>query len=617
MNTSTAFQRYLVAGMCAASVMVLPALAASNQISAQLDRLSLSLGESAQLAITVKGSQPTEPTVPPVDGLEITSVGQQSSMRVMNGAVSAEVRYLYQVTPNRPGNFTIPAIGLSGGGSTRPIAFQVDNMPRGQSSSPPGTAGSLLPAPNVTRAEEGTTEAEAIGQQPFLRVVLPKQELIVGELVPVQIKACFPPGMTASLNGLPVLTGGAFALNKLDDNPKQTREVIDGRPYNVITWSSALSAVQAGDYPLRLELPVIVRVQERTKPSGSNPFKDFFGDASPFDDSIVDDFFAQTTEKPLTMRSDGATLKIQPLPVQGRPAEFSGAVGLFDVRAEASATSAMSGDPIALKMKISGRGNFDRVTTNGLEASVAWRSYKPSVRFEPADREGLTGVKTFEQAIVPTRLSPSEIPGLSFTYFDPETRSYVTKTTAPIPVQIVPGIANASPLGSPTTPAAAHSTDRPIPDDAEIGPVASLRPVVLAPWFLISNASMAVATAIGLLIIRRQRRLANDPERLRATAATAAVRRALAAMDESIKNLNVTEFFLAARKAVVECLAERWSLPANQVTPAEIRTRLNDCGEEICALFKRGDEVSFGHQEVTAGELTQWRATVAQQLARL
>ena len=114
MNTPTAFQRHLIAGLCAASVMAAPAWAVPSQISAQLDRLTLPLGESAQLAITVKGSQPVEPNVPAVDGLEITPVGQQSSMQVINGAVSVEVRYVYQVTPNRPGSFTIPAIGAPG-----------------------------------------------------------------------------------------------------------------------------------------------------------------------------------------------------------------------------------------------------------------------------------------------------------------------------------------------------------------------------------------------------------------------------------------------------------------------------------------------------------------------
>ena len=617
MNTAKAFQRHLLAGVCATSVLMAPAWAVTNQITAQLDRLGLALGESAQLSVTIKGSQPAEPNVPPVDGLEITPVGQQSSTQVINGAVSAEVRYMYQVTPNRSGSFTIPAIGVPGGDTTQPIAFRVDKTPNGQNSRSPRPGGSPLPAPSVTRPEEDAAPTDAKGQPAFLRVVLPKQELTVGELVPVELKACFPAGMAASLNGLPMLTGGAFALNKLDDNPEQTREVIDGRPYNVITWSSALSAVEAGDYPLNLELPVMVRVQEKGKRGGRNPFKDFFGDESPFDDSVVDDFFGQATEKPLTLHSDGAALKIRPLPVEGRPPDFSGAVGKFDVSAEASVTRAVTGDPINLKMKITGQGNFDRVATNCLASSAVWKSYKPNARFAPADRDGFAGTKTFEQAIVPTRAGPSEIPAVSFSYFDPDTRSYVTKSTSPIPIEIVPGSATASSPVPTTTAETARSIDGLAPDHPEIGRVSSLQPVVLAPWFLISNALMAAATAIGLLIRCWRQRRANDPERVRAAAASAAVREAVFKMDEAIKNRDGVGFFHAARQAVTERLAERWSVPASRVTPAEIQARLNGNGEKICDLFKRGDEVAYSHEEVTASELVQWRANIAQQLAHL
>ena len=273
MNTHTAFPRHLIAGLYAASVMAAPAWAAPSQINARLDRLTLPLGESAQLAITVQGSQPGEPNVPSVDGLEITPVGQQSSMQVINGAVSAEVRYLYQVTPNRLGSFTIPAIGVSGVGSTQPVAFRVERTPSGQSAGSSRPGSSPLPAPSFSSAQEDAAPADVKGQPAFLRVVLPKRELTVGELVPVELKACFPAGMSASLNGLPMVAGGAFALNKLGENPVQAREIIDGRPYNVITWLSALSAVQAGDYPLNLELPVIVRVQEKVKRGGSRPLQ--------------------------------------------------------------------------------------------------------------------------------------------------------------------------------------------------------------------------------------------------------------------------------------------------------------------------------------------------------
>ncbi len=215
-------------------------------------------------------------------------------------------------------------------------------------------------------------------------------------MVPVKVQAYFRAGVSASLNGLPMLSSDAFTLNKLGEHPGQTREAINGVPYTVVTWTSALSAVKAGDYPLNIDLPVMVRVQEKSRQrrgGGHNPFKDFFGDDSPFgdafSDSFFDDFFAQATEKPLTLHNDGGSVQIDPLPTQGRPASFAGAVGQFEVSSEVTTASATAGDPLSLKMTISGTGNFDRVTTAGLPASSAWKTYKPSAQFEANDASGI------------------------------------------------------------------------------------------------------------------------------------------------------------------------------------------------------------------------------------
>ena len=87
--------------------------------------------------------------------------------------------------------------------------------------------------------------------------------------MPVQIKAYFRGGMQATINGLPTLSSDAFTLNSLDDKPVQTQEKIDGQPYAILTWTTALSAVKAGDYSLSLELPVLLTVREKaSQPRG-------------------------------------------------------------------------------------------------------------------------------------------------------------------------------------------------------------------------------------------------------------------------------------------------------------------------------------------------------------
>jgi hypothetical protein len=604
----------LVTGLCL-SALVAPAFAVQSQISAQLEPQSIALGESAELTVTVNGSGPAPSTMPRVDGLEIEPIGQQTSIQMINGNVTSSVAQLFRVTPSRAGDFTIPPIA----GSGQPIKLHVDKGAGGQTQRaiPQGSSG--LPAPNFSQPPK-STHVDSKNQSAFLRIELPKRELIVGELVPVKVKAYFRAGVSASLNGLPTLSSDAFTLNKFDDNPEQTRELIDGVPYTVVTWTSALSAVKAGDYPLNLDLPVMVRVQEKGA-RGNNPFKDFFGDDSAFDDPFFDNFFSNATQKPLTLHTDGATVKIKPLPTQGRPADFSGAVGQFDVTAEASAKNGTTGDPLTLKMNITGRGNFDRVTTNALTNSPDWKTYKPNGKLTANDSAGIEGTKSFEQSIVPTKAGAQEIPALSFSYFDPDTRRYVTKTTAPIAVEIAQGTAT-TPAAPPTSAPVAHAPkangDGLAPDQVVTGrSVASLRPLVLTPWFIAVNAVMIAALLFGAVLRWLRQRRANDPRRLEREAVEKSVGESLASMDAALKAQDAPRFFTAARKALQERLAAKWELPASRVTMPEIRARLNGDGEQIRSVFQAADEIAYSGRQFSAPDLQQWRGIVKEQLQQL
>ena len=622
-----AFQSPLLAGLCLLAIAA-PGWAAQSSITAQLEPKQIGLGESARLAVTVNGSKSAEPNVPDVDGLEITPVGQQSSIQIINGAVSSTVSRLYRVTPNRAGDFTIPAITAAGVGATRPIAFRVDRGTGGQTQRAPSGYSSK---PHARGLREDEESVDANNRSAFLRVVLPKHDLTVGELVPVEVKAYFRADVSATLNGLPMLSSDAFALNEFNDRAEQTRELIDGMPYSVVTWTTSLSAVKAGEYPLNLELPVMVRIQARSNSSqrgGRNPFRDFFGDNSPFgssmfDDSFFDDFFGGLVEKPLTLRTDGEVVKIKPLPANGRPAGFSGAVGKFDVSGEAAATSGTTGDPMTLKIKVAGEGNFSRVSTDGLPASAEWKSYKPSAQFEPVDSTGTAGEKAFEQSIVPLKARAQEIPALSFSYFDPDEGKYVTKSTQPIPVEIAQGMVTAAPAT--TQPASTPATDSPATAADglaanKVVPVngsSSLQPLIFRPWFIAINAAMLVALAMGAIVRFFGARRANNPEHLLRLATRKAVSESIAAMDAAIQANDAPRFFGAARHALQERLAARWNVPLSRVTISEIHTRMNGEGDAVSTVFQFADEVAYSGRRFTAPDLQQWRDLVTKQLQQL
>src|ERR1700679_2660026 len=94
-------------------------------------------------------------------------------------------------------------------------------------------------------------------------------------------------------------------------------------------------------------------------------------------------------------------LTVKPLPVAGRPADFAGAVGNFELSADGSPKRVKMGDPVTMKIKVSGQGNFDRVTAPVLKEPDGWRSYPPSNTFQGDDDIATRGTKIFEMAVIP------------------------------------------------------------------------------------------------------------------------------------------------------------------------------------------------------------------------
>jgi len=68
-----------------------------------------------------------------------------------------------------------------------------------------------------------------------------------------------------------------------------------------------------------------------------------------------------------TIASPSSELKVLPLPTQGQPKDFSGAVADFQVSSDISPARVAAGDPLTLRLHVSGVGNFDRVDSTLLD----------------------------------------------------------------------------------------------------------------------------------------------------------------------------------------------------------------------------------------------------------
>jgi len=421
--------RAFLIGILAAIVAAGSTFADSPSVTAVLSNSEIVVGETVELQIKVTGpgdAQPPEEIS--VDGLEIHATGQSRQFEIHNFATSSSVTYNYTILPLRDGRFTIPSQTVRAGGKllrTPELILNVADAP-GRSSS--------------ARPSRGTqSQSVSAGDLLFAELIVPKKVAYVGEIVPVQIRMGFDPRVRPRLIEPPEITGQGFTAQKLQQSG-QTSETINGRPYDVVTYKTAIAAARAGKFevgPVKAKAQVIVP-RRRSAPRSRSPFG--FDLDDPFSDPFFSNPFAQMGERrEVEIKSEPVALEVKPLPPNAPPS-FSGAIGNFVMTTDAQPKSVQVGDPITVTSAISGRGNFDRVNAPVVEDERGWHKYPPSSKFKQDDEVGISGTKTFE-----TVLSPNEkkqtLPVLALSYFDPAKEQYMTLRSEPIAITVQGGAA--------------------------------------------------------------------------------------------------------------------------------------------------------------------------------
>ena len=607
--------------------------ASHGRVSAAIEPGEIAMGEAAILVVQVSGEQASPPSLSPVEGLRFFSMGRSSQYQSINGRVSATTSYLFQVQPEEPGDYIIPPVAadIQGGiQKSEPIALRV----AGEVS--PHATQKALPSSRQSSQNRGTRGADGHikkgrlmsreeGKPAFLRVLPRAGKSYVGELLPIEIKAYFHQSVQATLRSLPVIAGGAFACQELRDKPEQTREILDGVPYNVLTWHTSMSAVKEGEHPVSAELDATLGIPGQSR--RGSPFGAGF-----FDDDFFNGFFQNIREESVKLTNPNLKIRVLPLPKMGRPIDFAGAVGRFKLSAAASPRKTMVGDPITVKMTINGTGNFDRVSPPTLNMDEGWKTYRPSESFKPLNGSGNTGEKFFEQAVIPMNRSIKTIPPVTFSYFDTEKEKYITLKTKAIPLTLIPAAREqaetsvaAKPRGNdnesenPVPTGEVNSGNKNLaPIQVAMGPtVKSLSPLVENPWFLGAQGFPVGAFFLGLFFSRRQKKQLNNPGLMRKKEVRQKVNQSIRKMDRAITAHDVPEFFNACRAASQERLGEIWGQAPHSITLAEIKNRLGGNGEGMAKVFENADAAAYSGRSFGPEELQRFRDLVVRELKDL
>ena len=378
-----------------------------SKVQATLSSDHTTVAQPVQLQVEVRNVRMAEPPNISADGLSIRFASQSTRMQTSNGDTTFSVNFTYVITPQREGTFSIPPVKLNLNGR------EIQSAPL-----------------TLTVLKEEPNKPAEPNKSYFGELVLPKDSAYVGEAVPVELRYYFdrriwyqpyPQGQ------LPIIDGDGFVTAKYPD-PAEKEIQMNGHWYRVLIYKTAITGVRAGQLDLHsatqeflLHVPVL-----RNTPPG---FDDDF-DQSPFSNG-----FSGYERKEASIATNGATIQIKALPTNGRSGNFNGAVGAFTMTGSIQPTHAGVGDPLDLRIQISGNGNFDRVQAPVLAATPVWRVHQVTSEIEAQDDIGLIAVKTFHYPIV-AGAPVHETPGANFSYFDPEQEKYVTLDLAPKEINV-------------------------------------------------------------------------------------------------------------------------------------------------------------------------------------
>src|ERR1700690_1530133 len=135
----------VTAGFCLLLLWLAGAPARGASFTASLDNDTLTLGQSATLSLTFEGGQPKNVPTPSVPGLQFSQAGTSQNVSWVNGAMSSTVTVAFSVTPQRTGEFTIPAMSVDVDGqqlTCPPLSLKV--VPPGAASAAQINSGSQM-----------------------------------------------------------------------------------------------------------------------------------------------------------------------------------------------------------------------------------------------------------------------------------------------------------------------------------------------------------------------------------------------------------------------------------------------------------------------------------------
>ena len=435
----------------------------------EFDPPVITVGQRATYRVTVTAtaegaSVPDEPPTPA--GLKLTFAGRGFSYGGGGFAMQPRTSFDYRVGVTAPGQYVVTSYNGSANGNPLKIPeARLTVLPVGTPGARPATARLLLEVTNT--------------------------EFYIGQAIAARLTMLDPGNNTVQAITQPQLSGEAFIFENWA--MRYRREM---RPMNGQALAANICEVFA--YPLKEgQLQFSATAFAHVQPAPINP-------AMPQPATAV------------LMDSDPVQVTVKHLPKEGELPGFTGGIGVFQAEPARPSTNVVrAGEPLTLTVTIKGDGNLTRLVPPKIENPPGWQTFPPSADTSGAPQIQIRGSVIFTYTLLPLNERVQATPTIPFSYFNPNTKTYVDLTIPPAAIKVLP------PLGGAPLPAETVKAGPPNPDDPDHPTavndpvltgliespgraVSSLAPLQQRPWFL--ALQLAPTTLLGGLWLRERRR---------------------------------------------------------------------------------------------------------------
>lgn len=536
--------------MLAALLLALTAGLAQEpvKVGATLSSNRIRVGETTVLQVSVETRGETAesielPELPPALAVATTQDFSQLQITYPGGR-SRVMRRDVVLEASAAGEYRIGTVDVRVDGrtyATRPLTLLV------------------LPARRGERSAPGESQVQ-------LRAWLEPDTAYVGEQVLLHAEALFPQDLRLRQSrpaSYDVPTPTDFWVQDLPESLSLGLRSIDGQVFETQTFRRAYFALSPGDH----ELPPARLLYE-----------------------IRRGFLYAPESRTIT--SDSLGITVLPVPLEGQPASFTGAVGRYDIEARIEPVTVAAGDATTLTVEIRGEGNFKALPPPRLPELPNVEVFPPSEdsRAQTVD-DIVRGVKRFTWVLIPEHAGTLRVPALEYAFFDPAARAYEVARAKPLALTVSPAVGGGA------------QPDVTLRDIVE-SPGGDRFGWVRSPFFAAAQLVPLLAI-LGALALRRGPRQRQPSRRQRRAARHARID----ALEALVPVEADRSFFGQVAGFLRDCAAESLDRPEIRSTPAaSFHRALEETGiaagtrADFSELLARLDHARFAPEPPSAAE---------------